>query len=105
MIQSDSQEIQDSAASTIIWNEAEEKLISFELIILIGQSYPYSIPSLSIRCPRGISPKQTKEMLLEINTKIERLIGSEMIFEIVELFKVILVIPVLLFICLRVGIY
>jgi hypothetical protein len=73
---------------TTVWNEAEEKRISFRLVFSMPEKYPYVMPAISIESPRGMSQRQIGEMLQDLSPRIENLLGSEMMYEIIELFKV-----------------
>lgn len=78
----------DDLKPSVKWNEEDEKHISFDLLISIPEAYPYVLPQLTIEHPHGILQKQRDDLLLDAIAKCQHLLGSEMIFEIIEFIKV-----------------
>ena len=77
-----------TAGGGTIWNEEDEQKISFTLVFYIPRKYPYELPELSFENPRGLSHRQITEMTHDLQPKLNALLGSEMIYEIIEIIKV-----------------
>lgn len=53
----------------------------------MSRNYPFELPEVSVESARGLGQRQIQEMMQELQPKINVLIGSEMLYEIIELFK------------------